>query len=297
MKQALIALLVALVGLVVVLAVAVFVASEWKVRNAPEVEAREVAIPREDAEAIEHGEHLAVTRGCAECHGAELSGGVVIDDPMMGFVQAPNLTRGENGLPEDYADLDWVRAIRHGLDREGGPLLVMPSEEYWWLDDADLGALVAYLDQLPATDGLPSEIRFGPMGRLLLATNQIRTAASIIDHDELPPQAPEPVVSVEYGQYIARTCTGCHGEDLAGGPIPGGPPDWPAAANLTPHEDGLGDWTEEDFVVAIQEGVRPDGTALDPVMPYSQFARMSLGELAALWLYLESLEPVASESG
>lgn len=294
MKQILAAVLIGLIGLVAILAVSVFVASEWKLRNAPEVEAAEIEIPEGDEEAIAAGAHIAVTRGCTECHGDELAGKTVIDDPMLGLLEGPNLTRGENGIPEDFSDEDWVRAIRHGVDGEGRPLFMMPSEEYWHLDDADLGRLVAYLDQLPETDGPETQVRLGPLGRLLVATNQIPIAAAVIDHEERPPSAPPAVVSAEYGEYIAHTCTGCHGADLAGGPIPGAPPDWPEAANLTPHESGLGDWTEEDFVVAIKEGTRPDGSALDPVMPFAQFQKMSFGELAALWLYLETLDPVDS---
>jgi hypothetical protein len=50
-----------------------------------------------------------------------------------------------------------------------------------------------------------------------------------------PPQQPVAEgVTLAHGAYVANMCIGCHGEKLAGGKIPGGPPDWPAAANLTP---------------------------------------------------------------
>jgi mono/diheme cytochrome c family protein len=89
---------------------------------------------------------------------------------------------------------------------------------------------------------------------------------------------------------------GCHGQDLAGGPIVGGDPAWPPAANLTPHPAALGRWTSAQFAHAIREGKRPDGTALrlpmSEVVPYA--ARMSDVEVEALWMYLQSLPAAVS---
>ena len=46
--------------------------------------------------------------------------------------------------------------------------------------------------------------------------------------------------------------------------------------NLTPDkETGLGDWTEEDIVTALQKGVRPDGRTLAPIMPWKSFANLT----------------------
>jgi hypothetical protein len=63
---------------------------------------------------------------------------------------------------------------------------------------------------------------------------------------------------------------------------------------LTPHPTGLASWTYEDFVAALREGVRPDGTPLrapmDAMPEYA--AQMTEVELQALWTYLQSLPPV-----
>jgi hypothetical protein len=71
----------------------------------------------------------------------------------------------------------------------------------------------------------------------------------------------------------------------------GGDPSWPAAANLTPHADGLAAWSFEDFLRAMREAKKPDGTDLLPPMgPVTSFTRnMSETELQALWTYLQSL--------
>ena len=60
---------------------------------------------------LERGLHLAKTRGCLECHGADLAGAKVIDDPAMGKMYGPNLTRGKGGLAATHTDEDFVRAL------------------------------------------------------------------------------------------------------------------------------------------------------------------------------------------
>ena len=82
---------------------------------------------------------------------------------------------------------------------------------------------------------------------------------------------------------------------IGGGPIVGGDPSWPPAANLTPGPGGLGGWTFLQFVTALREGKRPDGTALRApmvnMMPYAQ--KMTNVELEALWTYVKSVPAVA----
>lgn len=89
---------------------------------------------------------------------------------------------------------------------------------------------------------------------------------------------------------------GCHGQNLAGGPIAGGDPRWPPARNVTPHADGLAGWTFEQFTTSLREGTRPDGTLLRvPMTIVAPYARnMTDIELQALWMYLQSVPPVAS---
>jgi mono/diheme cytochrome c family protein len=102
-------------------------------------------------------------------------------------------------------------------------------------------------------------------------------------------------VTLEHGEYLAITCSGCHGQTFSGGPLPGSAATDPVPSNLTPDvETGLGSWSEADFVKALREGVRPDGRQLDPFMPWQTItSKMTDEELASLWLYMQSLPVLA----
>jgi hypothetical protein len=69
-----------------------------------------------------------VSRGCAECHGADGAGKVVIDDGGF-LVKAPQIALGEGTVTASYKPEDWVRTIRHGVKPNGEPTFVMPSED------------------------------------------------------------------------------------------------------------------------------------------------------------------------
>lgn len=283
-------LLVGLVALVAIALGAVYSLSGQRLAGTYAVEVAPLTIPT-DAAAIERGRHIYQTRGCADCHGEDLSGNVVADDPLIGRLSGPNLTRGEGGVGASLTDADYIRAIVYGIGADGKGLRIMPAEDYVKMGTADLGALIAYLKQAPPVDKVPPPTVFRPLGHALVLKGDLMPSASRLDltagYAEAPPEGP----TAEYGDYLANTCRGCHGPTLSGGKIPGAPPDWPPALNLTPDPaTGLGQWTEGDFFRAIREQTRPDGTKLDPVMPAQQFARMTDDELKALWAYLLTIE-------
>ncbi len=67
------------------------------------------------------------------------------------------------------------------------------------------------------------------------------------------------------------------------------------AANLTPHETGLGNWSEEQFFKALREGKFKglDGSrTLLPPMPWEMFKHFSDDEIKAIFAYLKSVKPV-----
>ncbi len=283
-------ILAGLLGLVVVLFVVVFFLSNARINRSFVIDPIEVTIPS-DAASIAEGERMFVTRGCPDCHGPAGSGKVILDDAMVGRFAGPNLTPGRGGIGSDMTEQDWIRAIRHGVGRDGRALLVMPSNEYYPMNDRDLGNLVAYLLRLPPVDQEVVSNQLGPLGRALLVMNVAPfLSAEKIDHAALRPAEVASGVTQEYGKYLAVSCMGCHGEGYSGGAIPGDPSPPPYPSNLTPDpQTGLGNWSEADFITAMRSGVRPDGTAIDPKMPWKGFSLMTDEELKALWLYLASL--------
>ena len=167
------------------------------------------------------------------------------------------------------------------------------------MSDHELSDIVVLVQSQAPVDANVPKAALGPVGKVLLATGKLVLSADLIAaHGDAPHAVnpPESAPTAEFGRHLAATCMGCHGQDLAGGPIVGGDPSWPPAANLTPHPEGLGRWTSTQFAHAIREGKRPDGTALrvpmSEVVPYA--AKMSNVEVEALWMYLQSLPAVAS---
>ena len=280
-----------IVLLLIVGAGTVYALSNRKLHATYQVSVRAVSVPT-DAAAIARGRHIAETRGCVECHGPDFGGHKVIDDPAVGRMDGTNLTAGRGSMTRGFADADWVRAIRHGVAKDGHPLVLMPSIEFSHFSDDDLGSLIAYLKIVPAVDRDRVPLTVGPIARVLLVAGKIKLAAEHIDHAGLRPATVPPGITVDYGRYLASGCVGCHGENLAGGPIPGGPPDWPPSQNLTPSGD-LGKWTEADFMRTLQTGVRPDGRKVNPVMP-AAFGQLNETEMKALWAYLKTLPPVGA---
>lgn len=278
----------AVVGLVAVLVVGagtVYGLSERRLRARFAVPDHPLDV-RGDSATVAHGRRVATVRGCTDCHGAALAGAVLADDPAFGRIAGPNLTRGGRGAA--LAPADWDRAVRHGVRRDGSPLVIMPAHEYNALSDEDLGAVVAYARTLPAVTAAPPATRVGPVARALYVGGKLPLlAAELIAHET--PHAARVVAAptAEYGRYVASSCVGCHGPGLSGGKIPGGPPDWPAAANITPA--GIGHWTEADLARALRTGRRPDGRALDPVMPVKALRHMTDVELRALYAYLRTV--------
>lgn len=250
--------------------------------------------------AIERGEHLLRARyGCRDCHGESLAGGVMVDAFPIGTLLGPNITLGEGTRTASYTAADWDRIVRHGVKPDGTPA-AMPSLDFRHMSDQELSDIVAYIRSQPPMFGEVPAPTLGPLGKVLVATGEIPLSAEMIPshqspHETFPPAA---TVSTDFGRHLSGVCMGCHGESFAGGPIPGGDPSWVPAANLTPHAEGLAGWTFAQFVTAMTEGVRPDGTALREPMTFAVpiGQNMTDVELEALWLFLRSVPAAPTPS-
>jgi mono/diheme cytochrome c family protein len=108
---------------------------------------------------------------------------------------------------------------------------------------------------------------------------------------------------VKRGEYLIRAadCLACHtapgGPSFAGGLAIELPFGTLYSTNITAdHATGIGDYSDQDFLNAVQRGIRRDGTRLYPAMPYPSYSYMSDADALAIKAYLFSLAPVHSEN-
>lgn len=275
------------VMLVVVAVGAVYGVTTYQINKNYEMHVGMVPIPTDQA-AISRGKHLTESVGkCQACHGDNYAGKAVLDAPVFVNLTSSNLTSGKGGIGGEYSDEDWIRSIRYGVGRNGKSLIFMPSEAYTHLNDADLGAVIAYLKTLPPADLPVTPARsVGPIGRMVSLTSDFALLpASMIDRGSRAAPVPEGVTK-EYGKYLSQAggCTGCHGPSLSGG----NPVDGVKAANLTPGGN-IAKWAESDFMTALRTGKRPDGTMISAAMPWPYMKGLTDGELRAMLLYIRSV--------
>lgn len=285
-----------LVGIVIVLVAVVAGAaafasfgSDMKMHRIVRTDVLPVALLTDKA-TLDRGAYLYKSRGCAVCHGDDGAGKVVFDDGGF-FVKAPHISRGAGSVTSGYNTIDWARTIRQGVKPNGEPVFIMPSEDFNRLTDDDVGAIVSYVISMPAVAGTSSEFRIPLVVRFLYAAGMIKDAAEKIDHN-LPPTQPFSSNDVAaHGAYVAAACKGCHNEFLSGGPIPGAPPTWPPAANLTPAPDSaLQRYPSAASLAAMfRSGKRPDGSAVSSVMPFGMLNQMSDDDIGALYSFLRTV--------
>jgi len=243
-------------------------------------------IPRDSA-AIAAGKHLVDIKGCMDCHAENMGGKIFADEFLLGTMAGPNLTRGKGGIPADYSTVDWVKAIHNGLNRENRPLMVMPSEENSRMSRQDLQNMIAYLMQLPPVDNEIPKSKMGVMINALTFLNQIDLIpAEKIDHQKPMIVEADRSTPAAFGKYLSAMCSGCHRQDMKGGPPMA--PGFPAPPDLT-STGAVGKWTQEQFSSTLKTGVRPDGTTLDSSMPWQMTKYYKEEELQALYEYFKSL--------
>lgn len=244
-----------------------------------------------DPALIARGKHLAESlAGCAlgDCHGPDLAGGRAIDAGPLGTITAPNITI----LQATYSDGELARLLRHGLKKDGRGVRMMPAQDFNWMPDSDVIALVSWVRTMPTIDKPNGVMTVGTLGKIMDRKDAVPfDVARRIKHDNVE-IAGAPAPTAAYGKFIGRSCGGCHGEHYSGGPIPGTPADFPVPLNLTPDETGLKGWSYEDFDKLLTTGTRKNGKKLDPFMPYEGLAKLDDTEKHALFAFLETLPPV-----
>ena len=260
--------------LIVLAAAYVWIASSSKL-NAYAEARPERLIPMEQA-SLEQGQHLLLTRACAECHGPDLRGTKFLDVPNLATLYAPNLTL----IAKQASDQQLAQAIRQGFGHEGKALLVMPSESYANLTHSEVTALVKAIRATPAGGTATPARSIGPLGRIGLVAGKIKMAPQLVG-EYAASQAADFGPKFAAGRHIAITvCSGCHGSTLSGKEAEPG--------TLAPDLNITGAYDLPAFTRLMRTGRPPTGRELKMMTGVSRkaFTHFTDEEIADLHSYL-----------
>lgn len=263
--------LVALAGLVLLVLVVVYAGSEWVIRKGHTVPLAEVAIPK-DAASIAEGARVARIANCRDCHGGNGEGKVLFEDPMIGRIAPPPLAKVAAGM----TDAELVRAIRHGVHKDGSSLFIMPTYALGHLSDQDVGRIVAWIRTLkPGPGDTQATMSYGPIGRALILAGKFPAMAS-------PAKLSEPVRPANTGRYIADfACLACHKLHQSG-TMEGGKTRVPALAPLVAAYDPA----RLKKLLRTGVGTKPDHGLMSVVARESFFV-LTDPEIDAIQAYLK----------
>lgn len=289
-----------LLAVLVVTGVAAALAAFWLSRPQPLTAA---ALPRHPPNPL-NGEVLFHAGGCAACHGADLAGGLELVT-AFGTFRVPNITPAAQSGIGGWSDLDFVNAMNRGVSPEGRHYYpAFPYTSYAQMTLPDLLDLKAYLDTF-----VPVETKVA--GHDLQFPWNLRRGLGLWKRlylDDSPVlQVTEADAALERGRYLVEAvghCAECHtprgrfgGLDrsrwLAGGASAEGEGKVP---NITPHEQGLADWSARDLERYLRSGFTPDYDMVGGAMVEVQenLARLGDADRAAIAAYLKAI-PARSE--
>jgi mono/diheme cytochrome c family protein len=266
-----------LAALVVIAYAVAYVLSERTLGRAYHVPVASITIPTDPA-SIDEGRRLAIVHGCfGGCHGRQVEGYVMFDEPMIGRVVAPNLTASVR----KYSDSELVGIIRNGVRPGGRGMMVMPAEAFGLLTDEDLGRIIAFLKSLPAVEGPGPSLSMGPLGRIGIAIGQFKPVPELIAETVPPPDANGEQAT--YGRYLARTtCVQCHGTSLRGDSNP----DF-----TSPSLRVVAAYSPEAFTALMRTGEALGARKLATMSPWAKqhLSYFTDSEIAALYAYLHTM--------
>jgi mono/diheme cytochrome c family protein len=237
-----------LLVLVVVAMAYVWIGSSAKLNASVEAKAAKLSKPT-PAQLADGSRQLHVL-GCRTCHGDGLQGKVFLDEPGVGKVFAPNLTLVAAKATDGQLD----HAIRQGIGHDGRPLLIMPSEGYQFLTDAESAALIAAIRALPRGGKEQPKAQIGPMGRLGIALGKFSTGPELVETFRKN-QIPDLGRQFAAGRHLVATnCAECHGPQLHGQEVEPGV--------VSPDLEIAGAYDLDQFRKMLRTGVGPGGKDL-----------------------------------
>ncbi len=266
---------------------------------------------------VDNGRYMYFAGGCASCHAAPAS--AKCDDPQngdelkpvggrclkteYGTFYVPNITPDTETGIGGWSDEDFVRSMREGTSPAGENYYpAFPYASYQRMKTEDLLDLWAFIKTLApqALETPDHELSF---------PYSIRAGLSVWKSIYLDgkPFQPDPAKSdqVNRGAYLVEGpghCGECHtprdglggkmaDRNLAGAAEPEGDGFVP---NITPHETGIGSWSEKDIAFSLQTGFLPSGDVMGGTMTavVKNMAKLTQEDREAMAAYLKSVQPI-----
>ena len=259
---------------------------------------------------LANGQTMFVAGNCSACHATpgqddrtKLAGGLKLKSPFGTFV-TPNISPDARFGIGGWSELQFVNAMKRGVDDEGQHLYpAFPYSAYSLMKTSDVRDLFAYIKTLPAVarPSAPHELTF-PFN--------LRPAVGVWKLLYFRPHefVADPAKSAAWnrGAYLAEGATHCAECHTARGPLGGpeleklyaGAPNLEAggrfASNITPHKDGIGDWSEQDIGEFLKSGT--DKCFNEPIGMKDVIAstsKLADADTAAIAAYIHALPPIA----
>ncbi|MBT8423091.1 MAG: hypothetical protein HKN56_09655 [Gammaproteobacteria bacterium] len=220
------------------------------------------------------------------------------EDYFPEYLCVPNITPHPTGIG-DWTDGELLRAVREGINIDDKAMFpIMPYHIYRDLTGLDALAVISWMRDLPPVDEVapPRQVKF-PMNVLVNRwPRPVFAVSKPLNADD----------EVEYGSYLSHQarCNYCHtprwGQTLEDSPnllMAGGVSFMIGkyavrSTNLTPHEDGLKDWSREAFIRRFKSYEDYDSNAVNTWMNWKAYSGMTEEDLGAIYAYLQSLRPV-----
>lgn len=265
-----------MLGLGVLIVVAIVILYGWSsviVGKKYSIQERTVELT-DDPAVIARGERLAQVFGCFHgCHGADMEGNFLVDDPLLARLPAPNLTAAF----DRYTVPELEAIIRQGVRPDGVSVLGMPSEGFSIMTDEDLTAILSFISTYPKQENDTGNRSLGPLARIGIVSGEFWVAAE--------KRAAEPWQDgfqedpLKLGEYLAQNaCAECHGHRLEG------------SEGFTPPLTIAKAYSSEDFRQLMSTGIGLGGRELGLMtdMVTYRFRNLSEEEVSALYAYLNS---------
>jgi len=269
-------------------------------------------LPDGDADPV-RGKYVFYTSGCASCHAApgakgdekfKLGGGLGLKTPF-GTFYAPNISPDKTHGIGGWSTAQFVNAVMRGVSPGGRHYYpAFPYLSYQRMKISDVVDLKAFIDTLPpvTSDAPPHNLP------LLYRLRRGLGLWKLLFMDDAPfTPIPGASTQVNRGAYLTNGpghCGECHtprnllggpqtGWAFSGGPAPEGKGNIP---NITPHKQGIGDWSSEDIVIALKTGLLPDYDTFggSMVLVQENMANLTAADREAIAAYLKTIPPKPS---